>query len=81
MGQLLWVIVRSYLVEPSGTYLLAGDEVVVTKAGEHTHGVGRFYSSLAGRAIPGVSFLNSLSAGGESPYITGVVRTAPRAYH
>jgi len=54
---------------------------VVTKAGEHTHGVGRFYSSLAGRAIPGVSFLNSLSAGGESPSITGVVRTAPRAYH
>jgi hypothetical protein len=28
-----------------------------SKAGQHTHGLGRFYSSLAGRPIPGLSFL------------------------
>jgi len=31
--------------------------VVVSKAGQTTHGLGRFYSSLAQRPIPGVSFL------------------------
>ena len=30
---------------------------MVSKAGKKTHGLGRFYSSLAQRAIPGVSFL------------------------
>lgn len=54
---LLWVIVRTYLLHPNGVYLLAGDEVVVSKAGKTTHGLGRFYSSLAQRPIPAVSFL------------------------
>ncbi len=56
-ASLVWVVVRTHLLKPNGVYLLAGDEVVVSKAGEHTHGLGRFYSSLAGRPIPGVSFL------------------------
>jgi putative transposase len=54
---LLWIVVRTHLVKPSRAYLLAGDEVVIRKAGQHTHGVGRFFSSLAGRAIPSLSFL------------------------
>lgn len=37
--------------------MLAGDEVVVSKAGTTTHGLGRFYSSLAQRPIPALSFL------------------------
>jgi hypothetical protein len=44
-------------LKPNGVYLLAGDGVVVSKAGQHTHGLGRFYSSLAGRPISGLSFL------------------------
>jgi putative transposase len=36
---------------------LAGDDVVVSKAGKKTHGVGRFYSSIAQRPIPSLSFL------------------------
>ena len=44
---MLWTIVRIHLLEPDGEYMLAGDEVVVGKAGEATHGCGRFYSSLA----------------------------------
>jgi len=34
---------------------LAGDEVVETKAGKKTYGVGRFYSGLAQRVIRGIS--------------------------
>jgi len=37
-------------------YLLAGDETVVTKAGKHTHGLDRFFSSIYGRAVPGLAF-------------------------
>jgi putative transposase len=54
---LLWTIVRVQLLDGQGQYVLAGDEVVVSKAGKMTHGLGRFYSSLAQRPIPGLSFL------------------------
>ena len=54
---LLGLVVRTHLLQPHGLYLLAGDEVVVSKAGKTTHGLGRFYSSLAQRPIPAVSFL------------------------
>jgi putative transposase len=54
---LLWTIIRVYLLNPDGEYLLAGDEVVISKAGDKTHGRGRFYSSLAQRPIPSVSFM------------------------
>src|SRR3990172_11851121 len=37
-------------------YIAAGDEVVVGKAGHQTYGLGRFFSSLQQRAIPGLSF-------------------------
>lgn len=56
-GQVLWTVVRVHLLDPNGVYLLAGDEVVVSKTGKATHGLGRFYSSLAQRPIPGLSFL------------------------
>lgn len=51
------LVVRTHLLKAEGTYLLAGDDVVISKAGQHTHGVGRFYSSLAGRPISSLSFL------------------------
>jgi hypothetical protein len=35
------------------TYILAGDEVVITKAGKQTYGLDRFYSSLYDKAVPG----------------------------
>lgn len=56
-GLLLWTVIRVHLLDPTGLYVLAGDEVVVSKAGKMTHGLGRFYSSLAQRPIPGLSFL------------------------
>jgi hypothetical protein len=35
---------------------VAGDEVVFGKAGKETYGIGRFFSSLQNRVIPGLSF-------------------------
>ncbi len=56
-GALLWAVVEAHLVKAGGTYLLAADEVVVSKAGKRRHGVGRFYSSMVGRPIGGLSFV------------------------
>jgi putative transposase len=56
-AEMLWSMVRIHLLEPDGEYLLAGDEVVISKAGKATHGRGRFYSSLAQRPINSVSFM------------------------
>ena len=53
---LLWTVVRDHLLSPDGEYLLASDDVVVTKAGKQTHGLGKFFSSIAQRVIPSLSF-------------------------
>jgi len=55
--QVHWLVLKAHLLKSDGVYLLAGDEVVVSKAGKKTHGVGRFYSGLAQRTIPSVSFM------------------------
>ncbi len=41
-----WLFFRHQLYDPTEVYLLAGDEVVVTKAGKHTHGLDRFFAGL-----------------------------------
>ena len=53
---LLWVFFCQHCWRRQDTYLLVGDEVVVTKAGKHTHGLGRFYSSLYEHPVPGLAF-------------------------
>ena len=53
---LFWVFFRQQLYRPEEVYLLAGDEVVATKAGKHTHGLDRFFSSLYGKPVPGLAF-------------------------
>jgi DDE superfamily endonuclease len=52
-----WSLLKTHVLRSGGCYLLAGDEVVVSKAGKKTHGVGRFYSGLAQRVIPSISLL------------------------
>ena len=52
---LLWMFVRTHLLTPGDRYLLVGDECVVTKAGTETYGVDRFFSSIFGKPVPGVS--------------------------
>jgi len=55
-AQVFWVFFCAHLLERQDTYLLTGDECVVTKAGEKTHGLDYFFSSLLKKAIPGLSF-------------------------
>jgi DDE superfamily endonuclease len=55
-GTLFWVFFRHHLYRSADVYLLAGDEVVVTKAGKTTHGLDRFFSSLYGKPVPGLAF-------------------------
>lgn len=51
-----WVFFRQHLFCPNDVYLLAGDEVVVTKAGKKTYGLDKFFSSLINNPISGLSF-------------------------
>ena len=53
---MLWVFFREHLFNFDDIYLLVGDEVIVTKAGKETHGLDRFFASLYGKPVPGLSF-------------------------
>ena len=57
-AQLFWLFFRQHLFQADDVYLLAGDEVVVSKAGKTTHGLGRFFSSLYQRSVPGLAFFS-----------------------
>jgi hypothetical protein len=52
-----WCLLETHVLSPGGEYILAGDEVVIRKAGKQTHGVGRFFSGLAQKVIPSLSFM------------------------
>ncbi len=54
--QVLVCFFRQHLFQPNATYILAGDEVVVTKAGKHTFGLDRFFSGLLQKVVPGLAF-------------------------
>jgi putative transposase len=56
--QLHWCLIRHHLWDQEATYILAGDEVVATKAGKQTYGLDRFFSSLYKRPVPGLCFFN-----------------------
>jgi len=53
---LFWLFFRTHLFHTDDLYILGGDETVVSKAGKHTHGLDRFFASLAGKPIPGLAF-------------------------
>ena len=55
-AQMMRLLFTKLLWQPGAEYIAAGDEVVVGKAGKETYGLGRFFSSLQQRAIPGLSF-------------------------
>jgi DDE superfamily endonuclease len=55
-AMLFWVFFRQHVYRADEVYLLVGDEVVATKAGKHTHGLERFFSSLYGKPVPGLAF-------------------------
>jgi putative transposase len=52
-----WFLVRHYfLKEEDNPIIIAGDETVVTKSGKNTYGLNRFFSSLYGKTVPGLSY-------------------------
>lgn len=55
-GIVFWAFFRHHLFDSQDRYLLGGDECVVTKAGKKTYGLDRFFSSLYGKPVPGLSF-------------------------
>ena len=57
-GQLNWLLIRYHVWDADDVVLMSGDHVVVTKAGKMTYGLDRFFSSLYGKAVPGLCFLS-----------------------
>ncbi|NJR76933.1 MAG: transposase [Scytonema sp. CRU_2_7] len=53
---LFWIFFRKHLFRANEEYLLAGDEVVISKSGKQTYGLDRFFSSLVSKPISGLSF-------------------------
>ena len=51
-----WLLFRIKLLKPEDEHIIAGDEVVVSKAGKRTYGLDRFFSGIQQRVIPGLSF-------------------------
>jgi putative transposase len=51
-----WRLIRQCFFDDDDTFIIAGDETVVTKAGWMTHGLNRFFSSIYGKTVPGLAF-------------------------
>jgi putative transposase len=51
-----WRLIRQFFFDDDDTFIIAGDETVVTKAGWMTHGLNRFFSSIYGKTVPGLAF-------------------------
>ena len=52
-----WALFKHFILDSEDVILIAGDTTTVTKAGKCTYGLGRYFSSIYNRAVPGVSFL------------------------
>ena len=50
-----WALIKPALSN-ADVVLIAGDVTVVTKSGKETFGLGRFFSSIYSRAVPGIAF-------------------------
>lgn len=82
-GHLQWLVIRTHLLDAEEVLLVSGDHVVVTKAGKRTHGLDRFFSSLYGKAVPGLCFLSlsliSVTQRKSYPVLMEQVEKAPQA--
>ena len=59
-GSVYWVFFSTYLLDRESTYILAGDETTVSKSGESTYGLSRFFSSVYGKTLPGLGFFRRI---------------------
>lgn len=81
--RLHWFFIRHHLLTENEVVLIGGDQTTVTKAGKKTHGLDRFFCSLYGKAVPGLSFLTlsliSVGARKSYPVLTEqVLKEAPK---
>ena len=53
-----WFFIRQHLLDRQDVVLIGGDESVVTKSGKKSYGLERFFSSLYGKPVPGLSFFS-----------------------
>lgn len=51
-----WLFFRKCFLKTEDEYIIAGDEVVVSKAGKKTYGLDRFFSGIQQQVIAGLSF-------------------------
>jgi hypothetical protein len=76
-----WLFFRERFLKTEDDHIIAGDEVVLGKAGKETHGVDRFFSGIQQQVIPGLSFfaLSLVNVREEQSYpmqITQIVKSA-----
>jgi putative transposase len=80
---LQWLLIRQHLLDADDVIVMSGDYVVVTKAGKTTYGLDRFFSSLYGKAVPGLCFLSlsllSVKRRASYPVVTEQVAKAGEA--
>ena len=57
-GVFIGYFFRTYLLDRESAYILAGDETVVSKSGQSTYGLSRFFSSVSGKTLPGLAFFS-----------------------
>jgi hypothetical protein len=74
-GAMMWLLFVHHLCRRGEEYLLVGDESVVTKAGRKTYGLDRFFSSIYGRSVPGLSFFAFFGGCGGGRLSSGAGRT------
>ena len=51
-----WMFFQKHFLKVEDEYIIAGDEVVLGKAGKETHGLDRFFSGVQQQVITGLSF-------------------------
>lgn len=51
-----WLFFKESFLHSEAEYIAAGDEVVISKAGQATYGLDRFFAGLQQRVIPGLAF-------------------------
>jgi hypothetical protein len=51
-----WLFFRERFLKSEDEYIIAGDEVIVSKAGKATYGLDRFFSGIQQQVIAGLSF-------------------------
>jgi putative transposase len=58
-SKLRWLLINHHLGSRfQKVFILISDEVVITKSGKQTHGLGRFFSSIQNQMVKGFCFIN-----------------------